>query len=204
MQLTPCYTSNMIAIISGIIEEQDVDKIIISVSGLGYEVYATSNDISAISKDDNVKFYIYEHIREQSHDLFGFINRPDKQLFEKLLSVNGVGPKMALAIMNVGSSSELKSAIASGQVKFLQSASGVGKKVAERIVVDLKDKLGLISDNDATSFLTDQLGDHLNDETYDALLSLGFSSSDASRLLANIDSSLPTEEKLKLALKRRF
>jgi Holliday junction DNA helicase RuvA len=194
----------MIASIAGVVEEQDVDKIIISVSGLGYEVYATSNDISAISKDDNVKFYIYEHIREQSHDLFGFINRPDKQLFEKLLSVNGVGPKMALAIMNVGSSSELKSAIASGQVKFLQSASGVGKKVAERIVVDLKDKLGLISDNDATSFLTDQSGDHLNDETYDALLSLGFSSSDASRLLANIDSSLPTEEKLKLALKRRF
>jgi len=76
--------------------------------------------------------------------------------------------------------------------------------VAERIVVDLKDKLGIISDNDATSFLTDQSGDHLNDETYDALLALGFSSADASRLLANIDSSLATEEKLKLALKRRF
>ncbi|MBP9812947.1 Holliday junction branch migration protein RuvA [Candidatus Saccharibacteria bacterium] len=194
----------MIAIISGIIEEQDIDKVIISANGLGYEVYTTSADLSAVAKDDLVKFYIYEHIREQSHDLFGFLNRADKQLFEKLLSVNGVGPKMALAIMNIGSASELKAAIATGQVKFLQSASGVGKKVAERIVVDLKDKLGIISDNDATSFLTDQLGDHLNDETYDALLALGFSSADASRLLANIDSSLATEEKLKLALKRRF
>ncbi|MCA9350539.1 Holliday junction branch migration protein RuvA [Candidatus Nomurabacteria bacterium] len=194
----------MIAIISGIIEEQDIDKVIISANGLGYEVYTTSADLSAVAKDDLVKFYIYEHIREQSHDLFGFLNRADKQLFEKLLSVNGVGPKMALAIMNIGSASELKAAIATGQVKFLQSASGVGKKVAERIVVDLKDKLGIISDNDATSFLTDQSGDHLNDETYDALLALGFSSADASRLLANIDSSLATEEKLKLALKRRF
>ena len=194
----------MIAIISGIIEEQDIDKVIISANGLGYEVYTTSADLSAVAKDDLVKFYIYEHIREQSHDLFGFLNRADKQLFEKLLSVNGVGPKMALAIMNIGSASELKAAIATGQVKFLQSASGVGKKVAERIVVDLKDKLGIISDNDATSFLTDQSGDHINDETYDALLALGFSSADASRLLANIDSSLATEEKLKLALKRRF
>ena len=194
----------MIAIISGIIEEQDIDKVIISANGLGYEVYTTSADLSAVAKDDLVKFYIYEHIREQSHDLFGFLNRADKQLFEKLLSVNGVGPKMALAIMNIGGASELKAAIATGQVKFLQSASGVGKKVAERIVVDLKDKLGIISDNDATSFLTDQSGDHLNDETYDALLALGFSSADASRLLANIDSSLATEEKLKLALKRRF
>lgn len=194
----------MIAIISGIIEEQDIDKVIISANGLGYEVYTTSADLSAVAKDDLVKFYIYEHIREQSHDLFGFLNRADKQLFEKLLSVNGVGPKMALAIMNIGSASELKAAIATGQVKFLQSASGVGKKVAERVVVDLKDKLGLISDDDATSFLTEQSSDHLNDETYDALLSLGFSSADASRLLANIDSSLATEEKLKLALKRRF
>lgn len=201
MQLTPCYTSNMIATMTGKIEEQNIDTLVVGVNGIGYELFATTSDISGASIGDQAKFYIYEHIREQSHDLFGFTSRVDKTLFEKLLSVNGVGPKMALSVMNIGPTADVKTAIATGQVKILQSASGVGKKVAERIVVDLKDKLGLAVGDDATAFLSDRQAHGLNDEAYDALVSLGFSSNDAVNLLRGIDNNLSTEERLKVALK---
>ena len=190
----------MIATLNGKISDKSLDSLVIEVSGVGYEIYATSNDLDNLSTDDLVKMYIYEHIREQSHDLFGFISSLDKKLFEKLLSVNGVGPKMALAIMNVGSSEAVKQAIAKGDVKLLQSASGVGKKVAERIVVDLKDKVGLIVNDQATAFLSES-SNEFNSEAIDALLSLGYSQNDANLMLREIDPDLSTEEKIKLALK---
>ena len=190
----------MIATLNGKISDKSLDSLVIEVSGVGYEIYATSNDLDNLSTDDLVKMYIYEHIREQSHDLFGFISSLDKKLFEKLLSVNGVGPKMALAIMNVDSSEAVKQAIAKGDVKLLQSASGVGKKVAERIVVDLKDKVGLIVNDQATAFLSES-SNEFNSEAIDALLSLGYSQNDANLMLREIDPDLSTEEKIKLALK---
>lgn len=190
----------MIATLNGMITDKSIDSLVIEVSGVGYEIFATGSDLDNLSTDDLVKMYIYEHIREQSHDLFGFISSLDKQLFEKLLSVNGVGPKMALAIMNVGTSEAVKQAIAKGDVKLLQSASGVGKKVAERIVVDLKDKVGLIATEQATAFLSES-SNEFNSEAIDALLSLGYSQNDANLMLREIDPDLSTEEKIKLALK---
>lgn len=190
----------MIATLTGKITDKNLDSLVLEVNGIGYELYTSLSDLSNVVSDDLIKFYVYEHIREQSHDLFGFISIYDKQLFEKLLSVNGVGPKMALAIMNVGSSSEVKAAIAEGDVKVLQSASGVGKKVAERIVVDLKDKVGLLSSDQATAFLSDELNES-NSEAVDALVSLGYSQNDANYMLKDIDSELSTEEKIKQALK---
>jgi Holliday junction DNA helicase RuvA len=190
----------MIALLNGRVEEKNLDKIILDVSGVGYEVYVTVNDQSRLDSGSSIKLYIYEHIREQSHDLFGFVQKTDKLLFEQLLSVNGVGPKMALSILNIGTGQELKSAIAGGQVKVLQSASGVGKKVAERIVVDLKDKLGLSSSDDATSFLSDS-SSNLGDEAHSALMALGYSSQDAMEALRGIDSGLGTEDRIRQALK---
>lgn len=190
----------MIATLNGMITDKSIDSLVIEVSGVGYEIFATGSDLDNLSNNDLVKMYIYEHIREQSHDLFGFISSLDKQLFEKLLSVNGVGPKMALAIMNVGTSEAVKQAIAKGDVKLLQSASGVGKKVAERIVVDLKDKVGLIATEQATAFLSES-SNEFNSEAIDALLSLGYSQNDANLMLKEIDPDLSTEEKIKLALK---
>lgn len=190
----------MIATLTGKIIDKNLDSLVLEVNGIGYELYTSLSDLSNVVSDDLIKFYVYEHIREQSHDLFGFISIYDKQLFEKLLSVNGVGPKMALAIMNVGSSAEVKAAIAKGDVKVLQSASGVGKKVAERIVVDLKDKVGLLSSDQATAFLSDELNES-NSEAVDALVSLGYSQNDANYMLKDIDSELSTEEKIKQALK---
>ena len=86
----------MIAILTGKIDEKTVNSIVLDVNGVGYEVFASYNDQAKLNSGDSAKLFIYEHIREQSHDLFGFLNKQDKQLFEQLLSVNGVGPKMAL------------------------------------------------------------------------------------------------------------
>ncbi len=190
----------MIAILTGKIDEKTVNSIVLDVNGVGYEVFASYNDQAKLNSGDSAKLFIYEHIREQSHDLFGFLNKQDKQLFEQLLSVNGVGPKMALSILNIGNSQEVRAAIATGQVKILQSASGVGKKVAERIVVDLKDKVGLSASDDATSFLLDA-NINSTDEAFNALIALGYSSQDATESLRGIDDSLSVEERIRQALK---
>ena len=157
-------------------------------------------DWTHLSVGTVAKIYVYEHIREQLYDLYGFLSLNTKQLFERLLSVNGVGPKMALAILSVGSINDVRQAIAEGNVKFLQAASGVGKKVAERIVVDLKDKVGLGSNPEATTFLTSPVVNRF-DEAQEALVALGFTAQDAASALSGIDTNLPTEDRVKQALR---
>lgn len=189
----------MIATLTGTVSESQGDLLVLNVQGVGYGVWVSTEDWAHLPAGKEAKLYIYEHIREQSHDLFGFVNQTTKQLFEQLLSVNGVGPKMALALLSVGSSNDVRLAIAEGNVKFLQGASGVGKKVAERVVVDLKDKVGLATSDNATTFLTTPAMNRL-DEAQEALVALGFSAQDAATALANIDSALPVEERIKQAL----
>lgn len=190
----------MIATLTGTIAEKLPDMIVLEVNGVGYGLLVTMSDYAHLSKDESAKLYIYEHIRENAHDLFGFIQHDTQRLFEQLLNVTGVGPKMALSILNTGSADEVRQAIAEGNVKYLQAASGVGKRVAERVVVDLKDKVGLVSSNSATTFLQDAALSS-NDEAVQALIALGYSSADAAATLQNIDSALPTEERIRLALR---
>jgi holliday junction DNA helicase RuvA len=192
----------MIAMLTGTVADTIDDVIVLDVHGVGYGLLVPQEDWARLSKGSSATLYIYEHIREQSHDLYGFNSLSTKRLFELLLSVNGVGPKMALSILSVGSSDELRQAIAEGNVKFLQAASGVGKKVAERVVVDLKDKVGLGSNNDATTFLTAPAVNRF-DEAQEALLSLGYSTQDAAMALADIDNTLPLEDRIRLALKAK-
>jgi len=192
----------MIATLTGKVSEQINETIVLNVHGVGYGLLVSADDWGKLSVGTEATVYIYEHIREQSHDLFGFISRNTKELFEKLLSVNGVGPKMALAILSVGSMQEVQQAISSGDVKLLQSAPGVGKKVAERVVVDLKDKVGLISSTSATAFLNQPSYTKL-DDAHEALLALGYSLQDAAQALESVDSSLPLDEKIRQALKVR-
>lgn len=189
----------MIATLSGTVSEQQGELLVLNVAGVGYGLYVCTEDWAHLPTGKEAKLYVYEHIREQSHDLFGFVNITTKQLFEQLLSVNGVGPKMALAVLSVGSANDVRMAIAEGNVKYLQSANGVGKKVAERIVVDLKDKVGLVSSDSATTFLTAPAVNRF-DEAQEALVSLGFSAQDAAAALADIDSTLPVEERIRKAL----
>lgn len=190
----------MIAILSGLVLEKTVVEVILDVHGVGYGLYVTAEDHGRLVSGEPARVFVYEHIREQSHDLFGFLNRDTKNLFEQLLGVNGVGPKMALNILSVGTGSQVRVAIAGGDVKFIQQANGVGKKVAERVVVELKDKVGLVGvDLQSTGLLTGE-GLLMQDEAVEALVSLGYSAHDASLALQHIDSELPTAERIKQAL----
>ena len=191
----------MIASLRGIVSEKIGSIVVIDVNGLGYGVLVPADEYSKMSVDDKAKLYIYEHIREQSYDLYGFLSLSSKALFEQLLEVNGVGPKMALNVLSIGSSNDVKQAIAGGNVKFITGANGVGKKVAERIVVDLKDKVGLVGvDLGATGMLQAE-SSLLKDEAVEALVSLGYSPLDAANALQGIDEDLSTEDRIKKALK---
>jgi len=192
----------MITTLSGTISEKIGDILVIDVGGVGYGLFVTSEDLRSLETGQSTKLYTYEHIREQSHDLFGFCKLETKQLFEKLLGVNGVGPRMGINILSIGSPVAVRSAIAVGNVKFLQGAQGVGKRVAERIIVDLKDKVGLASSELSDIGLLMSETEASKDEAVAALVALGYSIADASTMLGNIDPKLSTQERLKLALKR--
>ncbi|HVX57078.1 MAG TPA: Holliday junction branch migration protein RuvA [Candidatus Saccharimonadales bacterium] len=173
----------------------------LDVHDVGYGLWVTAEDYGRLTVGDHAKVYVYEYIREQAHDLFGFLSRDTQALFEQLLEVNGVGPKMALNMLSIGSAQEVRQAIAGGDVKFIQQANGVGKRVAERVVVELKDKVGLAGvDLEATGMLQGEQ-DLLQDEAVAALVALGYTSADATRSLANVDAALPTEQRVKRALK---
>lgn len=191
----------MIATLSGKVAEKLLEIAVIDVNGVGYGVYITAEDYGKLSVGENTKLYIYEHIRENSHDLFGFSSLETKKLFEQLLEVNGVGPKMALSILSIGNSNEVKKAISGGDVKFIQAANGVGKKVAERVVVDLKDKVGLVSAG-AEGILMSSAALQ-KDDAVQALVSLGYSPQDALEVLSKVSKDLPTDERIKEALKAK-
>jgi Holliday junction DNA helicase RuvA len=191
----------MIATLSGVISEKSLDQVVLDVHGVGYGLYVTAEDNGRLVSDKPAKLYVYEHIREQSHDLFGFVTLDTRSLFEQLLSVNGVGPKMALNVLSVGAANDVRVAIAGGDTKFIQQASGVGKRVAERVVVELKDKVGLAGVDLASTGLLQGEGMLMGDEAVQALVSLGYTAQDAARALDKVDPALPTEERIKLALK---
>lgn len=177
------------------------DTVVLNVNGVGYGLLVTAEDFGRLQPGEPAKLYVYEHIREVSHDLFGFLGLPTKGLFELLLTVNGVGPRMALNTLSIGSSDEVKGAIASGDTKFIQRATGVGKRVAERIVVDLKDKVGLAGIDLGTTGLLQSESLLVKDEAVEALMSLGYTAMDATKALEGIDAGLPSEQRIKLALK---
>jgi Holliday junction DNA helicase RuvA len=192
----------MIATLSGVVSEQVRGQVVLDVQGVGYGLQVTTEDMGRLSSGQNTKLYVYEHIREQAHDLYGFVSLDTKQLFEQLLDVNGVGPKMALNILSIGNGSEVRMAIAGGDTKFISQAQGVGKRVAERVVVELKDKVGLEGVDLSTTGMLQ--GDNLllKDEAVEALVALGYTPQDAAKALTGVDPLLPTEQRITLALKQ--
>ena len=172
----------------------------LDVQGVGYGLSVTGEDYTQLKLGEPAKLYVHDHIREQSHDLFGFVILDQLQLFEQLLNVKNVGPKVALAVLDIGNAVAVRSAIAGGDVKLLQSAKGVGKRAAEQIVVELRDKVGIASGEGAES-VVGRAGVNSQDEANEALMSLGYSPTDAAMALKGIDGDLPTEERIKLALK---
>lgn len=190
----------MIATLNGVVSEKLHDMVVLDVNGVGYGLQVTAEDFGRLHTGESAKLYAYEHIREQSYDLFGFVQLDTKALFEQLLGVKNVGPKVALAVLDIGTAPAVRGAIAAGDVKLLQSAKGVGKRAAEQIVVELRDKVGLAS-TDAAEGIVSRPGVVTGDEAIEALISLGYSPQDATVALQKIPTDLPTEERVKLALK---
>lgn len=190
----------MIATLSGTVSEKLSDHVVLDVSGIGYGLSVTAEDFGRLQTSEKAKVYIYEHIREQSYDLFGFVSLDTKSLFMQLLGVKNVGPKVAMAVLDGGSADMVRAAIANGDVKFLQAAKGVGKRAAEQIVVELRDKVGITASEAAEGIVT-RPGVNQQDEAMEALMALGYSPQDASMALKNIDKSFSTEDRVKQALK---
>lgn len=191
----------MIATLEGKVSEKIGQSVVLEVNGVGYGLLVNFEDFGALNVGESAKLYVHESIRENAHDLFGFRSRESKTLFEQLLSVKGVGPKMALAIISVASVAHVRRAIAAGDIKFISQAVGVGRKAAERVVVDLKDKVGLMASEDATEFLTASAD--AADEAMQGLVALGFSVQDAADALKGIDKKLSATERIKAALKNK-
>lgn len=189
----------MIAHIFGIVAEKFSGSVIVDVHGVGYEINVATNDYDIVKLDDEVKFYTYHHIREQSQELFGFSSLTAKKLFEMLITVQGVGPKAALAILSLADAETVRNAIANSDGVYLAKASGVGKKTAERVVVDLSDKVGMPVVYRREGMLQTEL--NTSDEALEALMALGYTLNDATQALEGVDTSLSTSERVREALK---
>ena len=191
----------MIAHVFGKVAEKFNGSLVVDVHGVGYEVSVATNDFDAVILDQEVKFYTYHHVREQSEELFGFSSLAAKKLFEMLITVQGVGPKAALSILSLGDAEQVRNAIANADSGFVQKATGVGKKTAERVVVDLSDKVGLPTHYGRTETpLQTEL--NTSDEALEALMVLGYTLADATKALENVDVNLPTSQRVTEALKR--
>lgn len=190
----------MIAHIIGTVAEKFAGSVIVDVQGVGYEIQVPLGDFESALLDTQVKFYTYHHVREQSDELFGFSSLTAKKLFELLISVQGVGPKAALAILSLSASEQVRSAIANSDSAFIAKASGVGKKTADRVVVDLSDKVGVATSYAASPSLQTEL--QTNDEALEALMALGYSLSDGMKALENVDTTLTTAARVREALKQ--
>lgn len=190
----------MIAHVSGIVAEKFNSSVIVDVHGVGYEVAVAAGDYERSLLNEEVKFHTYHHIREQSQELFGFSSLAAKKLFEMLITVQGVGPKAGLAILSLGESEMVRNALANGDVAFITKASGVGKRIAERVVVDLKDKVGLPLRTDVNTTGISETINH-SDEALEALMALGYNLADATRALEGIPMDLSTADRVTQALK---
>lgn len=186
----------MIAHIAGKIVEKFNGAVIVDVHGVGYEAQVAGGDFEAIRLDEEVKLYTYHHVREQAQELFGFSTLAAKKMFELLISVQGIGPKAALAILSLGTAEQVRNAIANGDSVYVTRASGVGKKSAERVIVDLQDKVGLPTGSHESA----QLESGSSDEALEALMALGYSLNDATAALKPIAHDLPTAARVKQAL----
>ncbi len=185
----------MIARITGTLVEKHTLFGIIDAHGIGYKVFATLPTLGSAVVGQEITLYTYHHIRENIQDLYGFENKEEQALFELLLSVSGIGPKSALGILNIANVSSLKQAIASGDTAHLTKVSGIGKKSAQKIIIELKDKLGDVAEEDV-ALMRDEV------DTMEALVSLGYSQKEVRDVLQKISKdTIGPQERIKEALK---
>ena len=192
----------MIAHLVGQVTEKFDNHLIIDVHDVGYELFVPTPEAEQAELGTTQKFYTYHSVRENGEDLYGFSSLAAKKLFELLLSVNGIGPKAALAILSLGTPADVRNAIALADTAYVSKAAGVGKKSAERVIVDLRDKVGAPDHYGTHAPAASTPAFAASDEALDALIALGFPLKEASAALASVDPSLPTAERVRLALKQ--
>lgn len=191
----------MIDYISGPVADITPATAVIDCNGIGYEINITLLDYSSLKIGCNAKFYIHESIREDAHVLYGFLSRHSRELFRLLIGVSGVGPNTGRLILSSIESSALEQAIASGQDSVLKGVKGIGLKTAQRIIVDLKDKIK--PDQIALSSSV-AMASEVFEDSQSALVMLGFSAQQSQKVLKKIfeaDPAITTEKAVKQALK---
>lgn len=203
----------MIAFVRGIIEEITEDTVILDTGGIGYNISIsgqTAASLPGIGRE--VKLYTYTCVREDAFLLYGFLRRDELQIFKKLITVNGIGPKGGLAILSVMSADDLRFAIISGDAKAIAKAPGIGAKTAGRVILDLKDKVSM-----ADTLIGKEISEYADNvsgmsdnraanDAVEALIALGYSPSDALKAVkkSSVPENADTETILKLALKNMF
>ncbi len=193
----------MIGSIKGKIILKTEKFLIVEASGVGYKISVSPDTVSRVDalqlrsgqNDTEVSFWIHTHVREDALDLYGFLNHAELEFFEMLISVSGIGPKGALAILGVTSIETLRKAIGTGDTSYLTKISGIGKKTAEKIVIELRDKMA--------NGLSELEGSSLQGEldSLEALKSLGYSQNQAREALKKVSPDLNTNAKIREALK---
>lgn len=197
----------MLAFIEGNVEYITTDRIIVNNNGIGYNIFMPSSHISVIKLNEQIKVFTYLNVREDAMQLFGFLNMDDFEVFKLLLSVSGIGPKGALAILSTITTDDLRVAVFSDDAKAISKAPGIGGKTAQRVIIELKDKLNLedilgkeennqesVADNSAIS------------EAVMALVSLGYSQTDSLKVVKSIEnaSDMDVESLIKSSLKKIY
>jgi Holliday junction DNA helicase RuvA len=187
----------MIAYLKGKIKNKGRGYIILITGDIGYQVFVNPTRWIDLESGQEVEMYIHEHIREDSQDLYGFDSMSELGMFELLLSISGVGPKSALNTLSIASIDELKATIACGDPSLLMKVSGIGKKTAERIVLELKDKIGNLMYEATGNKITNVASDEI-----DALMALGYSLQQTRDVLKQIDPKITDSgERIRAALK---
>lgn len=193
--------------IRGILAHKDTDFVVVDAGGVGYKIHTSALTIQNLGADMNseVLMYTYLHVREDIQMLYGFKTREEHGMFLTLLSVNGVGPKAALAILSAAAPAQLAAAVVTNDVKAITKAQGVGPKLAQRIILELRDKIKNedldIGAYDAVSEVT--VTDSMS-EAVSALVALGYSLQDAKKAVSGVDGALSVEEIIKKALLKLF
>ncbi|MBO4432417.1 MAG: Holliday junction branch migration protein RuvA [Clostridia bacterium] len=195
----------MIASLNGRILEKDTGAVVIECGGVGFKCFITENTYNALgSVGDDAFIHTCMVVREDALDLFGFAKSGELEVFKLITSVSGVGAKTGLTILSVFDYEKVLLFIASGDAKSLTAASGVGLKLAQRMVLELKDKVGSVATGDAFESVTAVGNANANTsarEAIEALVSLGYSQSEASLAVGKLDSSLPADDLIRGALK---
>lgn len=185
----------MISSLSGTVEIIDLPFVIIDVNGVGYKVLCSNEVVSNLEKGREAKLFTYTHVREDALELFGFSQYADLKIFEALIGISGVGPKTAIGVFSIGSSAQIVNAIKNGDVSFFSKVPRLGKKNAQKIIIELKNKMGGTVDLD----LSENSG---SSELMAALMSFGYDQDEAMSAIKQItEPDLPIEKQLKIALK---